>query len=363
MAPSYRFDIEIEEDLIEEVARCHGFENIPANLPVAQHNMRSRPETRISLHVIREQLAASDYQEALNYSFVEEDWERDFAGNAAPVKLLNPIASQLAVMRSSLIGSLVANVRYNLSHKATRIRMFEIAKVYLKNPAVVESESAVKGLEQPTRVAAIAYGPAEEEQWGLATRPVDFFDVKRDLETLLAGRPFVFVKPGQAEHPALHPGRSAQIQVDGKAVGWIGELHPRWLQKYELPLSPVVFEIEAAVLQQRPLPQPQDIPKFPEVTRDLALVVEHAVAVQSLFDVMDATRAEALAKGEPAGTIQEVRLFDEYRGKGLKDNEKSLAFRFRLQDTKQTLNEEIIEQAMLQIITAVQVKLGATLRV
>ncbi len=362
VAPSYRFDIEIEEDLIEEVARCHGFENIPASLPVARYSIRHQPETQRSLHAIRDRLAACDYQETLNYSFVEEEWERDFAANASPVKLLNPIASQLAVMRSSLIGSLVANVRYNLNHKATRIRMFEIAKIYQKNPAVVEGELSVQGLEQPLRIAAIAYGHAEEDQWGAAARLVDYYDVKSDVENLFGDLDIRFVKP-EASHPALHPGRSAQVHLDGKAIGWIGELHPQWLQKYELPQAPVLFEVDATAVQQCQLPRVQEIPKFPAVTRDLAFVVEQNIEVQRFFDVIASVRQQTDASATVGNAIQNVILFDEYRGKGLKDNEKSLAFRFLLQDTKQTLNDQAIEAALAPVIETLRVRLGATLRV
>jgi phenylalanyl-tRNA synthetase beta chain len=298
------------------------------------------------------------YQEALNYSFVEAGWERDFAANDTPIKLLNPIASQLAVMRSTLIGSLVANVAYNLKRKATRVRMFEIAKIYRRNTAITDDETHVGGIEQPTRVAAIAYGPAVEEQWGQTSRAVDFFDVKNDVEVLFAPRSPRFAK---SEHPALHPGRSARILIDGEAVGWIGELHPRWMQSCDLPLAPVIFEVDAGALVRRELPRPTEIARFPEVTRDLAFVVDQAVSAQHLFDRIDALRADAVTTGGAARHIREVRLFDEYHGKGLKDNAKSLAFRFRLQDTNETLDDPTIERALAEVTEALQ-QLGAALR-
>ncbi|MFP5394317.1 MAG: phenylalanine--tRNA ligase subunit beta, partial [Gammaproteobacteria bacterium] len=181
-APSYRFDIEIEEDLIEEVARVYGFERIPANPPVAPHHMFARPENSRSLFAVRHQLADLGYQEVVNMSFVESAWEADFAGNAEPIKLQNPIASQLSVMRSSLIGSLVANVRYNLNRKTGRVRVFEVGAVFKRNPNAVDGPLSIAGFDQPKRVAAIAYGPAVDEQWGAPARAVDYFDVKGDLE-------------------------------------------------------------------------------------------------------------------------------------------------------------------------------------
>jgi len=346
-APSYRFDIAIEEDLIEEVARCYGYERIPAHLPVARHNTLLKSELRQTSAQLADRLAASDYQEVMNFSFVEREWEMDFAGQADPIAVVNPIASPLSVMRSTLIGSLVANVRYNLNRKASRIRIFEVSKVFVPDPEAQDGPLSVAGISQPLRVAALAYGPAEDDQWGVPSRPVDFYDVKRDLENLLAPHVASFER---AEHPALHPGRSAKVTVGSKLVGWIGEVHPRLLQKYELPHAPVLFEVDTRLLERLELPQLTEIPKFPPVTRDLALVVDSKVEVGVMF-----TKIATLQRSDPAAAIiRDVTLFDEYRGKGLKDNEKSLAFRFLLQDTRQTLSDEQIEQAMARVVTAMQ---------
>jgi phenylalanyl-tRNA synthetase beta chain len=352
-APSYRFDIAIEEDLIEEVARCHGFEKIPAHLPIARHAMLEIEETHRTLHEVRDLLVAADYQEVLNFSFVEAQWEADLAGNEAPIRLVNPIASPLAVMRTSLLGGLIANLRYNLNRKAARVRIFEISKVFLADPAAEDGPLAVAGLAQPTRVGGLAYGPASHEQWGVQpSRAVEFFDVKADLEMLLAPQVPRFV-PGA--HPALHPGRSARIELDGRPIGWLGELHPRWLQKYELPQAPVVFEIDALALETVPLPRIAEISKFPAVARDVAFYFDSRIAAQDILDEIDAVRS----RGGPAGLIRDVVLFDEYRGKGLKINEKSLAFRLRLQDTQQTLSDEIVDQAVASVSAALRDKFGA----
>lgn len=344
-APSYRFDIEIEEDLIEEVARVYGFENIPADPPVAASAMLALPENIRSLFALRHQMADLGYQEVVNMSFVETAWEADFSGNLEPIKLQNPIASQMSVMRSSLIGSLVANVRYNLNRKAGRVRVFEIGAIFKRNPQAQDGPLSVAGFEQPKRLAAIAYGPAVDEQWGAPTRAVDYFDVKADVEAMFAPYALRFVK---ADHPALHPGRSAIIELEGREVGFIGELHPRWLQKYELPQAPVLFEVDTVALQQRPLPMYEEISKFPGATRDLALVVKQTVAAQ---DLLDAFNAEIAAN--PAGRIvQAIVLFDEYRGAGLETDEKSLAFRFSLQDTQTTLQDDQVEALMTALANA-----------
>jgi phenylalanyl-tRNA synthetase beta chain len=357
--PPYRFDLEIEEDLIEEVARGYGFEKIPAHLPVARHGMRAEPEERRNVHALADAVADRDYREAINFSFVEEAWERDFAGNDEPVRLLNPIAAPLAVMRSSLIGSLVANVRFNLNRKAARVRMFEIAKVYRRDPGVVDGPLSVAGIAQPLKLGAISWGNALADQWGVASRPVDFFDVKSDVEALFAA-----LGPDAAPsftafetaHPALHPGRSARITSRGAVVGFIGELHPRWVQAYELPSAPIVFEIDAVASMQRDLPRVEIVSRFPVVLRDLAFIVDATVPAAR---VMKAIRAAATGAGD---LVRDVRLFDQYRGKGLNENEKSLAFRLRLQDTRQTLDEATIEAALTQIVNALGESLGARLR-
>lgn len=353
--PSYRFDIEIEEDLIEEVARVYGFENIPALPPVAANAMRIAPENTRSLFAIRRLLADQDYQEVVNFSFVESAWETDFAGNTDPIKLLNPIASQMSVMRSSLIAGLVANARYNVNRKAARIRVFEAGAVFHKNAAISDGPLAVAGFEQPKRVAALAYGPVADEQWGQPTRNVDYFDVKADLEALFAPRALRFVK---AEHPALHPGRTAHVLLGEKVVGVIGELHPKWQHKYDLPLAPVVFEVDAEALQQRDLPSYSEISKFPAVSRDIALVVNQSVGAQQLLDVF---AAEKQANPD-CGILQALVLFDEYQGKGLEADEKSLAFRCTLQDTQNTLQDDKVDLAVNALVAAASAKLGARLR-
>ncbi|RQZ62358.1 phenylalanine--tRNA ligase subunit beta [Burkholderia sp. Bp9004] len=356
--PSHRFDIEIEEDLIEEVARIYGFEKIPARPPVATSEMRATNETRRSIHDIRHALAARDYAETVNFSFVDAEWEHDFAGNDTPIRLLNPIASQLSVMRTTLFGSLISVLRHNLNRRADRVRVFETGRVFLADPSVKAGELTVEGYTQPKRVGALAYGPAVDEQWGVATRAADFFDVKGDLEALLAPATARFVK---AEHPALHPGRSARIEVDGRAVGWIGELHPRLMQKYELPHAPVMFEIDADALIARALPAPTDVSKFPPVRRDIAVVVDQAVEVQALFDEMKKALAEDACR-----FVQKVVLFDEFRAKsntsgGLAAHEKSLAFRVTLQDAAGTLQDEVVDQA-IQTLVERMARAGARLR-
>ena len=356
--PSYRFDIEIEEDLIEEVARIYGFEKIPARPPVAHSEMRATHETRRSIHALRHALAARDYAETVNFSFVDESWERDLAGNEAPIRVLNPIASQFSVMRTTLFGSLISVLRHNLNRRADRVRVFEAGRVFLRDRSIRASETTVEGYAQPKRIGALAYGPATEEQWGLATRMVDFFDVKRDVETLFAPRVVRFAK---AEHPALHPGRCARIELDGHGVGWIGELHPRWMQQYDLPHAPILFEIDAQALMERALPSPAEVSKYPPVRRDIAVVVDQNVEVQALLDEMHRALNEDACK-----FVQRVALFDEFRAKsstsGIAAHEKSLAFRVTLQDTGGTLQDETVDLAVKTLVDRLARVYGARLR-
>ncbi|KNE76364.1 Phenylalanyl-tRNA synthetase beta chain [Candidatus Burkholderia crenata] len=357
--PPYRFDIEIEEDLIEEVARIYGFEKIPARPPVATSEMRPTNETKRSIHVLRHAVAARDYAETVNFSFVDAEWEADFAGNTNPVKLLNPIASQLSVMRTTLFGSLISVLRHNLNRRADRIRVFEAGRVFLHDPAIKAGELAIESFDQPKMIGGLAYGPVLEEQWGTPSRSVDFFDVKGDVEALFAPVVPRFVK---AEHPALHPGRSARIEIDSRAVGWIGDLHPRWMQKYDLPHAPVLFEIEAEALMQRALPVPSEVSKFPPVRRDIAIVVDQKVEVQALIDELESARFEPACKH-----VTRVALFDEFRPKsstsgGLDTHEKSLAFRVTLQDTGGTLQDKTVETAIKALVERLARVHGARLR-
>jgi len=349
-APSYRFDLEIEEDLIEEVARIHGFANIPAHPPHAVARMSAPPESQRSLHTVRERLAACDYHEAINFSFVEAAWESDFAGEPNPIRLLNPMASQLSVMRSTLIGSLIANVRYNHARKVPRIRVFEVGRVYRRDEREAGGPLSVTGLAQPMRVAAAAFGPAFDEQWGTERRLVDAFDVKADLEALYFAAPLKFEA---APHPALHPGRSARVSVQGTAVGWLGELHPRWQQKYELPQPVVLFEVDAASLALAPFPRPQTPSKYPSVIRDIALVVDAQLPAQQLLDAALAEKPEI---------VREIRIFDLYRGAGLAAGKKSLALRVVMQHTERNLTDSEADAARDTVVALLGRRFGASLR-
>jgi phenylalanyl-tRNA synthetase beta chain len=348
--PSYRYDLAIEEDLIEEVARLHGFERIRAQPPRVAAKPLPAPQGWRSLHELRERLAGADYHEVINFGFGEPQWELDFAGEANPVRLLNPIASQLSVMRSTLIGSLVANLRYNQARKVERIRVFEVGRVFVRDPSAANGPLSVGGLRQPTRIAAVAYGTADEEQWAEKARPVDFYDAKADLEALISP---LEARYERAEHPALHPGRSAKVLIGGTPVGWIGELHPRWLHKYELARNVALFELEAEPVQALPLPGFSPPSKYPPVVRDMALVVDAAVPAQALLEAMEA---------EKPAIVTSIRPFDLYQGSGVSSGRKSLAFRVVMQDTERTLTDAEADAARDALVSLLARKFSASLR-
>ncbi len=339
--PSYRFDIAIEEDLIEEVARVYGYENIQPKAIHARMSMLPQVETERPLAKLRQTMVLRDYQETVNYAFVEAEWERDLCGNTAPIALKNPIASQMSVMRSSLLGGLLGALRTNLARKHPRVRLFEVGGCFAAEAG---------GYMQNERLAGLAYGGALSEQWGSSARNVDFYDVKGDVEALFAPRSLSFQA---AHHPASHPGRSARVLLDGRSVGWIGELHPQWQQQYDLPQAVVWFEVELGALMQDSVPKLADISRFPPVRRDLAVVVDENVAVQSLLDAMFAINVP---------NVVDLALFDVYRGKGVEQGKKSLAFRVLLQDTQKTLTDNEIEEKISRLVAALQSQ-GAQLRV
>ena len=355
--PSWRFDLRIEEDLIEEVIRVIGYDRLPATPPLAPVTARARPEGRRSANAVRHALAALDYQETIGFSFVEPRWEHELAGNPDPIRVLNPIAAPLSVMRSSLLGSLVQVLRHNLARKAGRVRVFEIGRVFLRDASAIDGPLAVAGLRQPLRVAGLASGPAWPLQWGERERSADFYDLKGDVEALLAPRRPVFTP---AAHPALHPGRSARVELDGRVVGHLGELHPRWRQAYELPQAPLLFELDLEAVLATPVPVYMPVPRQQPALRDLALVLREDVAHDALLDCL---------RADPAGLIRSATLFDLYKpaaasaaAAGLAAGERSLAVRLELLDAQATLTDERIDACVAAALARAAKDFGARLR-
>ncbi len=358
--PSYRFDIEIEEDLIEEVARMYGFENIPDQPPVASLKMSAKVEAKRGIHLLRQRLALQGYQEVVNFGFIDLESEKRLTGATEKdiIAVLNPIASQYGVMRSTLWGGLLTNLKANLNRGAGRVRLFETGRVFKRDANVQEEAGKVAGFHQPQKIGGLAYGSFVPEQWANTTRAVDFFDVKGDLERVLD--PLHFVTE-TAQHPALHPGRSAKIFLTVAKirieVGFIGELHPGLQQAYELPQAPVLFELDLDPIRELGLPVPEELSKFPAVQRDLALVVKQGVSAQSLLDAMTASKQNF---------VRAIELFDEFKPKtgssSMSDDEKSLAFRVTLLNSQETLQDPQIDAVMAALLGAVEKKCAARLR-
>lgn len=356
MPPTYRFDIEIEEDLIEEVARLYGYEKLPDRPPVAPAAMKSPLEGKRSEHALRVEMAKLGYQELINFSFVPEAWEKDFADNEKPIRLLNPIASHLAVMRTQLIGGLVDILKYNLNHKAERVRVFEIGRVFCPDESIPDGPWTVKGIRQPKHIAGLAYGTAADLQWGIETRRVDFFDVKGDIERLVAPLKVRYVPE---TFPGLHPGRSAGIYLGDKRIGFLGELHPRTAHDYDLVHAPIVFEIDVADLVDVPVPSYVPLSKFQPMHRDLAVVVAADVPVEKLTDAVWAAKKIDLR----LASLEVFSLFDLYRPKSAEGaDEKSLAFKIELVARGEEPLGELEADAAMKAILEALAPLGAKLR-
>ena len=354
--PSRRFDLNIEEDLIEEIARMVGFNQLPSTPPVAPIVPRVLEEATWSTERVKRHLAALGYQETINFSFVEKEWETGLHGNPDPIAVLNPIASQMSVMRSSLLGSLLNVLKYNIDRKVDSVQTFELGRVFMKDPKVQDDLKNVGGFAQPLRIAGLRHGQIHPLQWGQPNRAVDFFDAKADVASLFDDHVLTF----KAEpHPGLHPGRSARVHRQEQPIGWVGELHPQWRAHWGLTQSPVFFELDLESVLSRGLPSLQAISRFPSVSRDIAVVVTEAVTHDELVQL-----AWSVDHG---GIVQDITLFDVYRPKvagerGLQLGEKSMAIRIVMNDIHGTLTDEQIERVRLEVIDQLKSKVNARLR-
>jgi phenylalanyl-tRNA synthetase beta chain len=338
--PSFRFDLGIEADLVEELARLTGYDFIPAAQPLAPLALLPATESRNDDEKLKLHFAGRDYQEVITYSFVDPAWERALDPHSAPLALANPISSQMSVMRTTLWGGLLEVLNYNLNRQQSRVRVFELGRIYRQEQ---------DGLKQIPMLGGLTFGDAAAEQWGRVGRPVDFFDVKCDLENLPGG-PLSY---SPASHPALHPGQCAQVLKGGRPIGWLGTLHPRLVQQFDLASAPIVFELECEPITALNFPWHGRIARFPAVRRDLAFVVAAAVRVGDMLTAMHEV-------ADPI--VKDLALFDVYQGKGLGEGQKSLAFRVVMQDTERTLTDAEVEAAAAKITQAVMEKFSASLR-
>lgn len=344
--PSHRFDISLEVDLIEEVMRIHGYQRVPSNRPLTRLAMPPQSETKLSVARCSEVLVQRGFQEAITYSFVDPALQRLLDPDRPPLALANPISADLAVMRTSLWPGLLKALLHNQKRQQPRVRLFEHGLTFVP---------AAEQLNQAAHLAGIVVGLALPEQWGTAGRMVDFFDLKADVEALLAltgeATDFNFVA---AAHPALHPGQSARVERHGQALGWIGALHPHLARELDAEGDVFMFELCLADLANARLPQSAELSRFPASRRDLAVLVDEQVSAQAVQQVIRACAGSLL---------REVWLFDVYRGKGVAAGQKSLAFGLNLQDFSRSLTDQTVEEVMSSILARLAEQFGATLRI
>jgi phenylalanyl-tRNA synthetase beta chain len=347
VAPTRRFDVAIEEDLIEEIARIHGYDRIPLHAPTGQLQLAPLPEARIPDLALRQQLAARGYFEALNFAFVDADLLATWQLDRDAVALANPLSADLGVMRTALLPGLVEAARRNLARQQSRVRLFEAGRVFRRS---APGEAPVETL----RLAAVAIGAAQAEQWGEARRAVDFHDLKGDFESVLAlAGSIANIRYIPASEPWLHPGRSAEAWRGETRIGVLGHLHPRLLRELDLPGETLVLELDLEPLSLREVPRAAELSRFPSVRRDLALVVADGVS----WDRLEASLRAALG-----GLLRDVVLFDRYAGTGLEAGFKSLAMGLILQDASRTLTELDVEGAVAAALAALDRDCGAKLR-
>ncbi len=342
VAPSWRFDIAIEEDLIEEVARIHGYNRLPVRRPQARLALRPDHEARTPLGRLRRQMVARGYYEAVTYSFVAPELQRALLPEAVSPVLANPISADLSVMRASLFPGLVRALEHNLNRQQTRVRLFETGLIF---------RGELDDLQQLPMLGALVCGSREPEGWAASRDAVDFFDLKGDLESLLAmgGDPEAW-RFEPAEHSALHPGQCARILHRGEEAGWIGTLHPAVRAQLGLKVDAVLFEVRLDALTHGRVPAFTPLSRFPEVRRDLAFLVDEDLPMQALLDTIRSQAGEWLT---------ESRLFDVYQGKGVSEGRKSVALGLTWQHPSRTLNDEEINQLVDAIITESRQHLGA----
>jgi phenylalanyl-tRNA synthetase beta chain len=374
-----RFDLECEEDLVEEVARIVGFDRIPLRAPSALLQARLAPETSRSIHTLRAQMANLGYHEAVTYGFTDSKLAQWFVSNPnSLLKLLNPIASQFDVMRPSIVAGLLRVANENQARQEQRIRLFEIGRVFSRqpDPGIVADAMSVPGVWQPQRLAAFASGLAFPLQWGLESRAVDFFDLKGDLQQLglleatglqqysSADAADIRVRP-LTEHEAsesyrfLHPGRSALVIDPSEQVcGWFGELHPSLLNELELQSGSLALELDLELLVKQPWPSVVSPSKFPSMERDLAFILAKAVPLSQVIGAIKDVKNQS----KQYDKLVNFMLFDQYVGQGINSDEKSLAFRFLFQDTEKTLEVQEVDDLLGEITKRVVTDCQARLR-
>jgi phenylalanyl-tRNA synthetase beta chain len=347
-SPSFRFDIEIEADLLEEVVRVFGYNNIPRTKPLYHAVVQPQHEAKNALNALKKCLVSRGYYEAISYSFVDPKWQKILAPDTTTIALANPLSSEMSVMRTTILAGLLNALKHNVNRQQSRVRLFETGLCF--EP---ETESSgIDAIVQEPMFSGVICGDIHQEQWSEETRKVDFFDVKADVEALLAysAEETIFEV---AENSILHPGQSACIKQDGKIIGWIGALHPQVQKALDIDPRVYVFELKQSAVTENSIPAFSALSRFPEVRRDLAVLVDENIAVGEML---------AAIKAVTSKLVTEIQIFDIYQGKGVAEGQKSVAFGLILQEFSRTLTDKEVDTELEKIVSTLNQQFAATLR-
>ena len=352
-SPSFRFDIQIEADLLEEVVRIYGYNNIPRSQPSYHSIMQSQPEAKNALITLKKCLVNRGYFEAISYSFVDPKWQKILDPQSPTIALANPLSSEMSVMRTTMWTGLLNALKYNVNRQQNRVRLFETGLCFKPQDSSLETEKAgVDAITQDPMFAGVICGDIHHEQWSEKSRKVDYFDIKSDVEVLLSFSAIESVFAA-AEHPALHPGQSACIKQNEKIVGWIGALHPEVQKALDIDQRVYVFELKQSAIANNNIPVFSSLSRFPEVRRDLAILVDEAVPVSDILSVINESSSDL---------VKETQLFDVYQGKGVVEGRKSVAFGLILQEFSRTLTDQEVDSEIQSIVSTLNQQFAATLR-
>jgi len=347
-SPSFRFDIEIEADLLEEIVRVYGYNNIPRTRPSYHAIIQPQPEARNSLSLLKRSLVNRGYFEAITYSFIDPKWQQTLDPQRQTISLANPLSSEMSVMRTSLLPGLINALKHNVNRQQTRVRLFETGLCFIPD----SETSGIDSIRQEPMFAGVICGDIHHEQWSEQSRKVDFFDIKSDVEALLSFSADVSVYEA-AQHPALHPGQSACIKQNDEIIGWVGALHPEVQKALDIDQRVYVFELQQSAVASNSIPAFTPLSRYPEVRRDLAILIDETIPVADILSVIRSASSDL---------VKETQLFDIYQGKGVAEGAKSVAFGLILQEFSRTLTDKEVDTEIEKIVSTLNQQFAATLR-
>ena len=349
-SPSFRFDIQIEADLLEEIVRVYGYNNIPRTRPSYHAIIQPQPEAKNSLNTLKKCLVNRGYYEAISYSFVDPKWQKILDPQSQTMALANPLSSEMSVMRTTIWAGLLGALKHNVNRQQNRVRMFETGLCFKAQDNT--DKTGIDAIEQEAMFAGVICGDIQHEQWAEKNRKADYFDIKADVEALLSYSASETVFEA-AEHPALHPGQSACMKQNNEVIGWLGALHPQVQKALDIDPRVYVFEFKQSAIMNNRIPAFSPLSRFPEVRRDLAILLDESVPAAEILSVIKATSSDL---------VKETQLFDIYQGKGVDKGAKSVAFGLILQEFSRTLTDRDVDTEIENIVSALNQQFAATLR-